>query len=62
MPCVCRVPFIAALKLGTPFLLRQKVATKEQIQELQEQAQGLIGEKDFCGFWFFVTVWAYKPR
>jgi len=54
--------FIAALKLGTPFLLRQKVATKEQIQEVLEQAQGLIGEKDFCGFWFFVTVWAYKSR
>ena len=54
--------FIAALQLGTPFLVQQKVATEKQIQEIREQLRALVGKKDFCAYWFFMTVWAQKPE
>jgi len=53
--------FIDALKLGAPFLIRLGIATQEQITELREQMQELIGREGFCGYWFFMTVWAQKP-
>lgn len=53
--------FIDALKLGAPFLIRLGIATSEQITELREQMQELIGKEGFCGYWVFLTVWATKP-
>lgn len=53
--------FLMALKLGAPFLIRLGVATQAQISELRERLQALIGREGFCGYWFFLTIWAHKP-
>jgi ubiquinone/menaquinone biosynthesis C-methylase UbiE len=53
--------FLSALKLGAPFLIRLGIATQEQISELRERLHALIGQEGFCGYWFFLTIWAQKP-
>lgn len=50
-----------ALKLAVPFLARLGVATSEQVKEVLEQMQELVGKEGFCGYWYFLTVWAHKP-
>ncbi|MFL5658582.1 MAG: class I SAM-dependent methyltransferase [Ktedonobacteraceae bacterium] len=50
-----------ALKLAVPFLTRLGVATQEQVKEVLEQMQGLVGKEGFCGYWIFLTMWAQKP-
>jgi hypothetical protein len=49
------------MKLGAPFLIRLGVATQEQLTEMREQLQALIGKEGFCGYWIFLTIWAQKP-
>jgi ubiquinone/menaquinone biosynthesis C-methylase UbiE len=53
--------YIALMKLGAPFLIRLGVATQEQLTEMREQLQALIGKEGFCGYWIFLTIWAQKP-
>ncbi|MDQ2714219.1 MAG: methyltransferase domain-containing protein [Chloroflexota bacterium] len=50
-----------ALKLAMPFLARLGVATNEQVKEVLAQMQELAGKEDFCGYWYFLTIWARKP-
>ncbi len=50
-----------ALKLAMPFLARLGVATSEQVKEVLAQMQELVGKEGFCGYWYFLTIWARKP-
>ncbi|HLG65360.1 MAG TPA: class I SAM-dependent methyltransferase [Ktedonosporobacter sp.] len=48
-------------KLGQPFLLKMGVATQEQVDRLYEQMLIDMLSDDFCGLWYFLTVYAEKP-
>jgi len=48
-------------KLGQPFLLKMGVATQEQVDQLYEQMLIDMLSDDFCGLWYFLTVYAEKP-
>lgn len=48
-------------KLGQPFLLKMGVATQERLDQLYEQMLIDMLSDDFCGLWYFLTVYAEKP-
>lgn len=49
-------------KLGQPFLVKMGVATQKQIDRLYEQMLIDMLSDDFCGLWYFLTVYAEKPQ
>jgi ubiquinone/menaquinone biosynthesis C-methylase UbiE len=50
------------LPLLEPFFISTKVAHQEEIEHLHEQALTEMLEEDFCGLWYFLTVWGEMPR
>jgi ubiquinone/menaquinone biosynthesis C-methylase UbiE len=48
-------------KLSHPFLVKMKVATQEELDMLYRQALGEMMSDDFCGVWFYLSVWGEKP-
>lgn len=48
-------------KLAQPFMLKMKVATQEELDVLYEQALQEMMAEDFCGVWFYLTVYGTKP-
>jgi len=51
----------AFFKLFQPFLVKMKVATQEELDMLYQQALGEMMLDDFCGVWFYLSVWGEKP-
>ncbi|MBA2391121.1 MAG: class I SAM-dependent methyltransferase [Ktedonobacteraceae bacterium] len=51
-----------AFRLLQPFLLSMRVAPKEEIEYLYEQAMNEMLEEDFCALWYFLTVWGSTPQ
>ena len=49
-------------KLSQPFMVKMKVATQEELDILYRQALGEIMSDDFCGVWFYLSVWGEKPE
>jgi len=49
------------LKLVQPFLVRMKVATEEELEELYQQLLAEWLSDDFRGLWYFLSVWGQKP-
>ncbi len=47
-------------KLGQPFLIRMGVATQKQLEQLYEQMLIDMLSDDFCGLWYFLTIYAEK--
>ena len=54
--------FQAAFKLIQPFFIRTGVATEEEIAPLYQQALLEMQQPDFCGIWYYLSVWGMKPE
>ena len=48
-------------KLSQPFMVKMKVATQEELNMLYWQALGEMMSEDFCGVWYYLSVWGEKP-
>lgn len=51
-----------ALVLLQPFLIKEGVATQQELTSLYAQALQEMASNDFCGLWYYVTVWGEKPK
>lgn len=51
---------IAATML-MPFLLKSGAATQEEFDEVYRQMELEMRSSAFCGLWFFLCAWGYKP-
>ena len=49
-------------ELMKPFLLKMEVATEDELVRLQREAVLQMLSDDFCGGWWYLTVWGVKPR
>lgn len=50
------------LELIKPFLLKREVTTEGELERLQRDAIGEMLSDDFCGGWWYLTVWGVKPQ
>lgn len=48
-------------KLMQPFLLKTRVATQEEVDQVYEQMLVEMLSEDFCGAWFYLSAWGQKP-
>jgi hypothetical protein len=48
-------------KLIQPFLIKLGVTTQEEIDKLYEQVLAEMLSEDFCGVWFYLSVWGEAP-
>jgi hypothetical protein len=51
---------IAATML-LPFLLKSGATTQEEFEEVYRQMELEMRSSEFCGLWFFLSAWGYKP-
>jgi hypothetical protein len=51
----------AGNKLVQPFILRQGVATQQELDGLYEQSLDELASPDFRGLWYLLRVWGWKP-
>jgi ubiquinone/menaquinone biosynthesis C-methylase UbiE len=49
-------------ELMKPFLLKMEVATEDELVRLQREAVLQMLSDDFCGGWWYLTVWGTKPQ
>ena len=54
--------FEAAFNLLQPFFVRTEVATEDEVEALYQQALREMQAPDFCGIWFYLSVWGMKPE
>jgi ubiquinone/menaquinone biosynthesis C-methylase UbiE len=55
--------FIAAMQVGTRFLItHQGATTQEDIEKTEEQMRALIGKKGFCCYWYFLSCQGQKDE
>lgn len=54
--------FMTAFKLMQPFLIKTGVTTQEEVDALYYRALEEMQADDFCGLWYFLTVWGNKPE
>jgi ubiquinone/menaquinone biosynthesis C-methylase UbiE len=52
---------MVVFKLMQPFLLKTRVATQEEMDRVYEQMLAEMLSDDFCGTWFYLSVWGQKP-
>ena len=48
-------------KLSQPFMRKMDVAKQELLDALYDQALREMASEDFCGIWFYLTVYGTKP-
>jgi precorrin-6B methylase 2 len=48
-------------KLLQPFLIKMGIATQEKVEELYQQTLIEMMSDDFCGVWFYLSVWGEVP-
>jgi len=53
--------WMAALDLLRPFLIKMKVTTPEEIEELYQQALAEMMSNDFRALWYFLSVVGQRP-
>lgn len=51
-----------ALKLLQPFMLKMEVITPEDAEETYQQMMIETYSDDFCGIWYYFSVWGTKPE
>lgn len=49
-----------ALILLQPFLIKFGVSTQQELSDLYTQALREMASNDFCGLWYYLTVWGEK--
>lgn len=49
-------------KLVQPFLIKMGVTTQEEVDVFYHRALAEMQSEDFCGIWYFLTVWGTKPE
>jgi SAM-dependent methyltransferase len=54
--------FMIAFRLLKPFLLKTKVTTDEEFEEVYSRAMIELMLEDFSGIWFYLTVWGHKKQ
>jgi ubiquinone/menaquinone biosynthesis C-methylase UbiE len=52
----------ALVELIRPFLLQYKVATREELDSLTQEAIAQLQLEDFCALWTLVTAWGRQPE
>ena len=52
---------MVVFKLMQPFLLKTGVATQEEMDLVYEQMLVEMLSEDFCGTWFYLSVWGQQP-
>ena len=52
---------VVGLQLLRPFLLKMKVITQEELDELYQQAMTEVQADDFCGVMYYLSAWGQKP-
>lgn len=52
---------VAFWKLLQPFLVRQGVATQDEVSRLYFEALEEMQSDTFCGCWYLLTAWGQKP-
>jgi SAM-dependent methyltransferase len=50
-----------AMALLQPFIAKMQVATKEELEQLYQQAVAEMQREDFCAVWTLLTVWGRQP-
>lgn len=53
--------FLTAFTLMQPFLITLGLITQEDMHGLYRRALEEMQEDDFCGLWYFLTVWGSAP-
>jgi ubiquinone/menaquinone biosynthesis C-methylase UbiE len=53
--------FFVGFQLVQPFLLKMQVADEDQLEQAYEQANQDLQADDFCGLWYYLSVWGEKP-
>jgi ubiquinone/menaquinone biosynthesis C-methylase UbiE len=53
---------VIAFKLVQPFLVKVGVTSAEEAEQKYQQMLLEMMEQDFCGLWYFLTVWGEKPN
>ncbi len=49
------------MKLLQPFLLKLKVATQDELDQLYDQMLLELSQEDFSGIFYFTSAYARKP-
>jgi ubiquinone/menaquinone biosynthesis C-methylase UbiE len=52
---------MVVFKLSQPFLIKWGVATQEELDVLYDKALAEMMSDDFCGIWYYLTVYGTKP-
>lgn len=53
---------MVVLKLMQPFLIKMGVTTQEEVDVVYQRALDEIVADNFCGLWYYLTVWGEKPQ
>lgn len=53
--------FTISFQLLQPFLIKMKVTTPEEVDQLYHQAREEMTRDDFRAVWFYLSVWGEKP-
>jgi precorrin-6B methylase 2 len=53
--------FEIAAALLLPFLLQTGATTQEEFARVSQQMELELRSSDFCGLWYFLSTWGYKP-
>ena len=53
--------FKIGLRLLEPFLVKMNVTSQEEFEELYQQALLDMLLDDFCGIWYYLSVWGQRP-
>jgi ubiquinone/menaquinone biosynthesis C-methylase UbiE len=53
--------YMIVYQLLQPFLLKMQVTTPADIERIYQQMLVEMYSEDFCGIWFYLSVWGYKP-
>ena len=53
---------VIAFKLVQPFLIKMGVTAPEEAEQKYQQMVLEMSEKEFCGLWYYLTVWGQKPE
>ncbi|MEO8970057.1 MAG: methyltransferase domain-containing protein [Ktedonobacteraceae bacterium] len=53
--------YMIVYQLIQPFMLKMQVTTPTEIEHIYQQMLGEMYREDFCGIWFYLSVWGRKP-
>jgi ubiquinone/menaquinone biosynthesis C-methylase UbiE len=50
-----------AMTMLLPFLLKSSATTQQEFDEVYRQMELEMRSSEFCGLWYFLSAWGYKP-